>query len=127
MAYTTEQIIQARCNSLYSSLSLPIYIDMANQQIDANSFGNKKSLAVALLSMHLFTMDNNINSLGGSGAVSSKSEGGSSISFSTPSNLSDSLNLTGFGQEFLSLRRGTIGRFANTGYNPAITYPVDLI
>lgn len=75
--------------------------------------------------MHLYTVDNNQNSLGGAGSIANKSEGDSSISFANIVNGNEDsfLQMTGYGKELLNLIKSTIPRISNTCENANIIYP----
>jgi hypothetical protein len=126
MSYTVEQIIQARCSGLYANANKAVYISLAEDSIDVNYFGAKYNQVVALKAMHLYTVDNNQNSLGGTGSIASKSEGDSSISFANIVNGNEDsfLQMSGYGKELLNLIKSTIPRISNTCENDNIVYPI---
>ena len=93
------------------------YIDLFSEQISKKRFGASYQKALAYLTAHKLKMmgfgtDEGLGSIGLSLRISSASEGGASVSFST--NQSTNLNpdaeyaLTVYGLEFLTLRRNAI-------------------
>lgn len=119
---TAEQIIQTICKPLADSPSLSNYIQMAQENLSSSFFGDKINYAIAYKACHLFTMTDSTNSLNsikdlGGGSISSYSEGGMSVSFSSGTSNKD-LSKTKYGQMLLDLIR--IRPTMNVNTNPLI-------
>lgn len=104
---TVEQIIQTICKPLADSPSLLYYIQMAQESLSSGFFGKHYNYAVAYKACHLFSMLDDSNEFNkikeiGSGSISSYSEGGMSISFSSSSSDKE-LNSTKYGRMLLGL------------------------
>lgn len=125
MANTIDQNIEINCPNLFSDANKSRWVTNAQLSIDADCYGDKYTLAVALRACHDYTLaaiQKGIGS-GSSGAISSKREGDQAVSFaSNASQTGDAyLNMTSFGRELLSIQKGTISRISNTGNDADVT------
>jgi hypothetical protein len=105
-----KTVIQNICPELYFSQSRDVFIQMAVEMIDKGFFGNQYPYAIAYVAAHKFTRSNVEGGGGdiGAGKISSKSEGGVSISYfdDSPSSTASSLEFgkTKYGEMYLALR-----------------------
>jgi hypothetical protein len=110
MALTPVQIIEAVCPELASSPSRDAFIQMAVEMTDKGFFGTQYPYAIAYVAAHLFTQFSAESGGGdvGAGKISSKSEGGVSVSYfdDNPSSTVGSLEFgkTKYGEMYLALR-----------------------
>lgn len=105
---TAVQIIQTICPKLADSPSLSQFVQIAKESLDSRFFGNQYQQAIAYKACHLFELTGDENSVhnlgGGSGAVTSYSEGGISIGFAGNSD-NNELNSTKYGKMLLALMK----------------------
>ena len=101
MALTTLQIIEVRSAVIFGQSNINAMIAYAEEQLDEACWGDKYANAVALLTMHNYTVD----SRGGAGGpVTSEKEGQLSRSFAATASAS-SYGSTSWGQELQTLSR----------------------
>jgi hypothetical protein len=121
MSNTVDQNIQIKCPDLYSDANKQLWINNAILSTDADCYGDKYTLAVALRACHDYTMSTLAQGAGSgsAGPVISKREGDLSITFANnSSNYSsgdDYLSQTPYGRELLSIQKGTLPRISSTG------------
>lgn len=108
---TVTEIITVLCADLAESSRLQNYIDLAEESINETVFGSMTNQAIALKACHLYQLfDANsemakMDSIGGgSGAVTSYSEGGISIGFASGDTESE-LSSTKYGRMLLALMK----------------------
>lgn len=108
---TVTEIITVLCADLAENSRLQNYIDLAEESINSTVFGSMTNQAVALKACHLYQLfDANsemakMDSIGGgSGAVTSYSEGGISIGFASGDTESE-LSSTKYGRMLLALMK----------------------
>ena len=102
MALTTLQIIEVRSAVIFGQSNINTMIEYAEEQLDETCWGDKYANAVALLTMHNYTVDLRG---GAGGPVTSAKEGQLSRSFgatASPSSWGD----TSWGRELQTLSRG---------------------
>lgn len=121
------EIIKTICPELADSPSLSQFMQVATESLNSRFFGKLYNQAIAYKACHLFTLNKSsaideVLSVGG-GPVSSISEGGISVSFST--NAGDNeLNSTKFGRQLLALIKSRPKMDVNRNYAPAVPqYP----
>jgi hypothetical protein len=121
MALSVDEIIAAICPDLSGSPSLPVYREMAVEFISRRFYGPMYNHAVAYRACHLFTMygdgqGSGDSSITGAGPISSKSEGGLSISYAVAATTAadSELNNTKYGKMLLGLNRGRPRMGVNT-------------
>lgn len=105
MAQTPSQIIEYRSPNLFASSFLSNYIEIATERSDSCFYGGNYNLAIALMAMHMYALDSRPGNSGDAGQISSKSEGGLSISYSVSLNMSSDayLSQTSYGLELQQL------------------------
>jgi hypothetical protein len=89
VALTPSQIIAAICPELSGNPSLPVFLEMAAEQIDRGFFGKQYPYAVAYKACHLFETSGigksetaqAIEEAGNGQQIASMSEGGLSVTF----------------------------------------------
>ena len=102
---TAVQIIQTICPKLADSPSLSQFVQIAEESLDSRFFGKLFQQAVAYKACHLFELTGDkesVHNFGGSGAVTSYSEGGISVAFASGSD-NNELNSTKYGKMLLAL------------------------
>jgi hypothetical protein len=97
---TIIEIITAIAPEHASNASIDIFITIAEGLTSACVFGDNYNFAVALRAAHLMTL---AGRNGDSGQISSKSEGGQSISYSSSTVGIDNLNQTSYGKQLQEL------------------------
>lgn len=130
MSLTVQQIIDLIAPQFIDDSGLTNAIVIATQRTSESAFGDNYNYAIALRTAHILTLrdmnKNGVNSgLGGvAGAVTSKSEGSSSIGFGsvtgltgTTGNKAGDLGLTRYGVELLGLIAGNICSFSTANYS----------
>lgn len=114
---TTMQYIEIRLPALYSLSGVSTYIEMAQARLSASALGSRYNEAVALLAMHLYTVDKRGSGTTGgimTGPVSSMSEGQLSVSFdnsisgSSLASQFSSYQSTLYGKELTDLIQSTV-------------------
>jgi hypothetical protein len=111
MSLSPHEIVSTICPELSGSPSLPVYLEMAAETIEAGFFGSLYNYALAYKACHFFIVMGDEQGGGGSGndqagsAVTSMSEGAESISFAVPTPTEDSGTLTStkYGKMLLEL------------------------
>lgn len=106
MAATAEDIVKAKrfmTAELSGNARVDVWLEMAELRVDKAYFGNQYPLALSYIASHIGTLEER----GGGdevGSVSSKSEGGLSVSYSAAgSGTDDDLTQTTYGRSYLSL------------------------
>lgn len=84
----------------FSDSTVKIFIDIASELLDSNTFGTRYNTAVKLLAAHLLTMSAR---QGSGGAVESERVGDLSRSYKIPVS-DEQYNQTSYGQMFLKVR-----------------------
>ena len=102
---TVDDYIQQLYPKLYLSPSKDIYVDMALLQTSETFFGTSFDYALALRACHYFFLDDQMQGAGG--AITSKTEGRTSISYwnSVPEGDHSNLASSSYGQRLKSLIR----------------------
>jgi hypothetical protein len=117
MAISAAQIIETICPELSGSPSMQVYLGMAVEIVSRRFFGSLYQQAVAYMACHLFTMFSGsagndtlktVKELGGGAPVASMTEGKLSVSFVQSAGATDgaALGSTGFGRQYLGLKKG---------------------
>lgn len=112
---TTLQILQAIAPQIAASAAIDTHITLAQLQTSKCAFGAKYELAVALRAAHTALLAESRPG-GETGNIASKSEGELSVSFGGSGFSSDAyLSSTHFGQQLLSLTKGSVLPMSVTG------------
>jgi hypothetical protein len=98
---TPAQILPAICPALAVDPNVAIFLQLAEEETSSAFFGISYSRAVALKAAHMYVLSK--RSLGEGGAVTSKSEGKLSMSFSQQGGSSEDLSQTNYGKQLLGL------------------------
>jgi hypothetical protein len=130
MSLTVNQIIDIITPQFSTDASFTNTITIATQRTSEEVFGENYNYAIALRTSHMLTLrDMNKNGVSsgigaGAGAITSMSEGNTSISFGslmnmtgTTGNKSGDLGLTRYGIELLGLIAGNICGFSVANYS----------
>ena len=106
MAATAEDIVKAKrfmTAELSGDARVDVWLEMAELRVDKAYFGKQYPLALSYIASHIGTLETR----GGGdevGSVSSKSEGGLSVSYSAAgSGTDDDLTQTTYGRMYLNL------------------------
>jgi hypothetical protein len=118
MALTTKEIIASKSPSFAADARLDDFIEIAGYTVSSTAFGTKYNYAVALVVLHMLTLDamsggsSNSSGSGVAGGIHSEKEGDLSRSYGNTlqgingATLSDSyFAQTQFGNEYLYLKR----------------------
>jgi len=100
---TPEEILSVIAVSLYASPAMPTYVALARQRLSATFFGANYTLAVALLSAHMYTL--NSRREGESGVVTYQAEGRLFKSYGGVGVIRDDYDLTNYGIQLKDLTR----------------------
>lgn len=117
MALTIDQILSTKCPDLYADPNRATYIALAKDRVSSCAFGLNYNLAVALLAAHDYTMDS--RTLASAGTISSKKEGGLSISYGGISAVGD-LEQSTYGMAFKRLAKSSRLGIAVLGSNDTL-------
>ena len=105
MALTTEQYVSIYAPTYVGNANLALYIQAAQGRINTSFWGTLYSEAVALQACHMIALATDpARANGTAGAISHKSEGKLSVSFSTGGGASGDWGSTSFGQQLLRLQ-----------------------
>ncbi len=120
MSATVDQLIAIKCPLLSADANKATWVETAQLSIDADCYGNKYNLAVALRACHDYTVSKIEQGAGAgaAGGIVSKREGDQSISFANNIGIDSSdayLSLTAYGKELISIRNGSVARMGYTG------------
>lgn len=120
---STTDILKALCPSLYADGERDIFIQIATEELSSGFFGTSYSRAVALKAAHVFILSQ--RTLGESGTVSNKSEGGLSIGYANAKQISsnDDLDQTHYGKQLINLVRQRGPQASVTGRPELYTNP----
>jgi len=127
---TLFALISAYCAPLAAAPTetYNVWVEIAETRVARAAFGSNADQAVALMAGHLFTLAANLGTVvGAGGAIASESEGALSRSYALPDmNEETSLKSTGYGLQFIELRRqsviGPMNRQVNTRF-PSHGFP----
>lgn len=112
---TALEILQQIAPQIAALASISTHIELARLNTNQCAYGAKYELAVALRAAHTATIAESRPG-GESGNIASKSEGELSVSFGGSGFNSDPyLSSTHFGQQLLSMNKGTIAAMSVTG------------
>lgn len=120
---TATEIISTICSSLSESSNLSAYVQMATESLNSRLYGKMFPYAVAYKACHLFTLCDSestaskLNPLGNGGAVTSYSEGGISIGYSS-GNADNELSATKYGKMLISLNKTCMKANVNRNIAP---------
>jgi hypothetical protein len=121
MSLSPEKIIETVCPELFGSPSRSVYLGMAEEMTNRGFFGPLYNQAVAYRACHFFTIygdgqGSGESSITGAGPISSKSEGGLSVSYAVAATTAadSELNNTKYGKMLLGLTRSRPRMGVNT-------------
>lgn len=121
MSYTIEQHLDIEAPQFASDTDKAYYIENAKIYYDSDTYGTSYNLIVALQAAHDMTIrDIEYSGVGGSGSITSKSEGGQSISYGNTDYSPGSsayLQLTRYGKKILYIKRTHIIGLRASGNN----------
>ena len=112
---TPIQILLARAPCYQESARITSLIELAETEIGPDAYGDLRSNAVALLTLHWLALSERGKS-GAAGAITSEAEGDLSRSYASPESPISSLSSTMWGQELESLGKKTTVSFINRRY-----------
>ncbi len=111
---SAAEYLQMICPALYSDSSRDQWIAMAGEELSSCFFGSSYQKAVALYAAHQYMLANRPS--GDSGIVTSKKEGGLSVSYDVPDmEGGQALELTHYGLQLKQLRKSRHGGVAVIG------------
>lgn len=116
MALTIKDIIELRSPEFFENPNIDKYIELAEQRVNQDVFGDHYENAVALTVMHMMALtERSDGSVSAGGSITSMKEGKLSLSFGSMSNSSGSndLSQTSWGQELQDLIRDLGHVFTN--------------
>lgn len=125
MSLTITQIITVVAPQYSVDSDLANAIILATQRTSESAFGENYTYAIALRTAHILTLrdlnkDGITSGFGGAtGNITSKREGGNSVTFGSNTNISSNANdlaLTRYGIELLGLINGNICGFSSSNY-----------
>ncbi len=115
---TALQIVAILCPGLYSDANVSSFVALAEEETDAEYFGNNRAKAVALRAAHMWALSQR-SGMAPAGGITAMTEGKLSMSFAqNGSNATSDLDQTHYGKQLKAMMSPG---FAVIGYDDDIT------